>query len=481
MRDEHPDEADRRPRHLAVEDVVRAVALGRLDGRRRRQHHHQAEHHEHGDDDADHVVGDRRRPALDVPQPTGAVVGAGRARRRAGRRAGTWSAPPCSRSSASRRRSATDAPAPADASARAWHRRVASSCCSDRCRVVRARGGGSRRRGPGSRRRGTSRSWRSPATAARRRRVGPAAPARSTASAIDAAVTTGAAPANVAATTSAASPMATTARSRVGLGGHRRQVEPLVQPAGDQHDVVERPDRHRRGVRRRRLGVVVPAHAAGVADELDAVRRADERRQPGGDRVGPDEPGLEHERGGGEPVGEVVGQRPAQRGDRRRARPAGRRSIARRRRGSRRRSGRTCGGGPGAAREVGHHDGIGGEADGDVVGPLLAEDPRLGGLVGGHRGVPVEVVGRQVEPRRGVAAERARSTPAGSSCTRRRRRRRRGRAPRRAARRCCRRRPTRTPPAREHLDGHSVVVVLPSVPVTASIGRGPPGRSCSHR
>ena len=65
---------------------------------------------------------------------------------------------------------------------------------------------------------------------------------------------------------------------------------------------------------------------------------------------------------------------------------------------------RTCDAGREPA-EVGHHGGIVGEADGDVVGSLLGEDPRLGGLVGGHRGVPVEVVGRQVEPRGGVATE----------------------------------------------------------------------------
>ncbi len=39
----------------------------------------------------------------------------------------------------------------------------------------------------------------------------------------------------------------------------------------------------------------------------------------------------------------------------------------------------------------------------------------------------------------------------------------------------------RTPPAASISTAHSVVVVLPSVPVTASIGRGPPGRSCSQR
>ena len=65
--DQHPDEPEAGPGDLPAEDVVRAVALRRLDGRRRRQHHHQTEHHEHGDDDADDVVGGGRRAALDVP------------------------------------------------------------------------------------------------------------------------------------------------------------------------------------------------------------------------------------------------------------------------------------------------------------------------------------------------------------------------------------------------------------------------------
>ncbi len=59
--------------HLAVEDVVRAVALGGLDASRRRQHHHQAEHHEHGDDD------DRSRSTRPAPGR------AGRPRSRCGR------------------------------------------------------------------------------------------------------------------------------------------------------------------------------------------------------------------------------------------------------------------------------------------------------------------------------------------------------------------------------------------------------------
>ena len=100
--------------------------------------------------------------------------------------------------------------------------------------------------------------------------------------------------------------MATTARMRSGSAAIGREVEALVQPAGDEHDVVEGPDGDRRGVRRRRLGVVVPAHAVGLADELDAVRRADERGQRGGDGVRPDEPGSSTRAAAASAVGQVV-------------------------------------------------------------------------------------------------------------------------------------------------------------------------------
>ena len=112
-----------------------------------------------------------------------------------------------------------------------------------------------------------------------------------------------------------------------------------------------------------------------------------------------------------------------------------------------------------------------------ATSPRLLEPPHpgLGGAVGVHRGVPVLVVLGEVQPHRGVGPEARRSRRAGSWCTRRRTRRRRRRARRRVACRCCRR---RSPVARRRATSRppcSVVVVLPSVPVTASIGRGPPG------
>ena len=216
--------------------------------------------------------------------------------------------------------------------------------------------------------------------------------------------------------------------------------------------MVERLDRHRRGVRRRRLGVVEPAHAVGVADELDAVRRSDERAERGRDRVGgPARPASSARAAAARPFVTSCGQRAAHRGDRgeRPGRPGqhgvrprpgdvvvgaarGERPVARRRR-----------------RQVAHHDRVVGEADGGVGRSLLGEDACLGRLVARHAGVPVEVVGREVQPHRGVGRGTARSTPAGSSCTRRRTRRRRGRGRRRVACRCCRRRPPgrRPPPA----------------------------------
>ena len=137
------------------------------------------------------------------------------------------------------------------------------------------------------------------------------------------------------------------------LGCHRAQVEALVQPAGDQHDMVEPTDRGRRGVRGRGLGVVEPLHAVGVADELDAVRRAREGRQ-GGRRPRPasTETGLEDEGRRGEPVGESCGS------DRRRlatgaSGPVGPASCACdpiRRPGSRHPRGRTSAAAPGAVR-----------------------------------------------------------------------------------------------------------------------------------
>ena len=56
-------------------------------------------------------------------------------------------------------------------------------------------------------------------------------------------------------------------------------------------------------------------------------------------------------------------------------------------------------------RQVGDHRRVAGEADGHVGGALIGEDLGLRRRVGLHRLVPVEVIGRQVEPRRRLAAE----------------------------------------------------------------------------
>ena len=50
-----PTDAEHGPHRLLVEEPPRRVALVQLSDRRRRQHHHQAEHDEHGDDHGDHV------------------------------------------------------------------------------------------------------------------------------------------------------------------------------------------------------------------------------------------------------------------------------------------------------------------------------------------------------------------------------------------------------------------------------------------
>ena len=110
--------------------------------------------------------------------------------------------------------------------------------------------------------------------------------------------------------------MATTARIRSGVGGHRRQVETLVAPAGDEHDVPESTDRRGRRMWGRRLRVVEPGDATRFGDQLDAVRRADERGQRRGHRGNVAKSGLEHQGGGRQAVGDVVGQAAAHRGHR---------------------------------------------------------------------------------------------------------------------------------------------------------------------
>ena len=118
-----------------------------------------------------------------------------------------------------------------------------------------------------------------PATAARRRRAGAARRRPRRRRAIESATTTGRTPANAAATSPAASPMATTARIRRRPRRAGAEVEALVAAAGDQHDGVESRERRQRGVRRRRLGVVVPPHASMLAHQRHAMGEARERTQ----------------------------------------------------------------------------------------------------------------------------------------------------------------------------------------------------------
>jgi hypothetical protein len=189
----------------------------------------------------------------------------------------------------------------------------------------------------------------------------------------------------------------------LGRGGHRRQIETLVASTGDEHDVIEAVDRRRCGMRRRRLRVVEPGDAAGVGDELDAMRRPDERGQRRRHRSRVGQPALEHEGGGGKPVGDVVGQAAPHRRDRRDLATrgdqrtvldpvvgavAGERDVATRRES-----------------EMMHHRGVVGVADRDVARELVGEDASLGGRVGRQRPVPIEMVGGEVEPGRGVGAE----------------------------------------------------------------------------
>ena len=396
MRDEHPDEADRRPRHLAGEDVVRAVALGRLDGRRRRQHHHQAEHHEHGDDDADHVVGGRRRAALDVPH-AGPVGVARRSRRRRG---GAPRRRPVRRRRAAaraacRRRSATDVragrrdvvavigrvahhPAPDESSSRSLHeaaevvaaRRVAAvgvpveagaprrqqHDVAGRASVAGLVDGLGHRRRPsrpaptpanvvgddvGGLRRSATTARMRPGSAAIGARSRPlfSPPAMSTTWS-KARIATDAACGVVALESLYQRTPPASPTSSMRCGGPTNDASPAATASGPTSPVSS----------------TRAAAARPLVRSWGSARRsaATRRERPGGPTsTAPARPGDV-----------VVG--------------AGQR--------------RTCGGGPGAAREVGHHDRVGGEADGDVVGALLAEDARLGGLVGGHRGVPVEVV-----------------------------------------------------------------------------------------
>ena len=113
------------------------------------------------------------------------------------------------------------------------------------------------------------------------------------------------------------------------LGRHRREVEALVAAAGDEHDVVEGarspPTRRAAWWPWSRCTRRTPSR---LADELDAVRRPGERGERGGDRVRSASPRLQHQRGRGQAVGEVVGQAAAQRARPAASSPAGPTSVS---------------------------------------------------------------------------------------------------------------------------------------------------------
>ena len=69
----------------------------------------------------------------------------------------------------------------------------------------------------------------------------------------------------------------------------RGEVDPLVPTAGDEHDRVEPVEGRHGGMRRRRLGVVVPDDPVHFGDPLEPVRQPVEAGQGVGYRlpVGP--------------------------------------------------------------------------------------------------------------------------------------------------------------------------------------------------
>ena len=197
--------------------------------------------------------------------------------------------------------------------------------------------------------------------------------------------------------------MATTGADALGLGRHRRQVETLVAPAGDEHDVVEARDR-----RRAACGVVAleslnqatpPAsptssmRCGGPTNEASAAATDVTSASPVSSTSAAAARPLVTSWGRLRRIDATAAISPC--GDEQRpvldavvGAGRGERDVAARRAG-----------------EVAHHLGVVGETDGDVVGALVGEDLALGGGVGRQRAVPVEVVGGQVEPRRASAAE----------------------------------------------------------------------------
>ena len=322
---------------------------------------------------------------------------------------------------------------------------------------LRRRAAGSRRRAPDSRRRGTSRSWRTPATAARRRRLARARSAiahrlrpstwrRST----------GSTPANAAVDLVGRLADRDDGLDALRLGRQRRQVEALVAAAGEQHDAS------------RTTRIAVSA-ACGVVAFESLNQRTPSRSPSGSMRCGGNanarEPRVDVRRRRRARSRCTPPPRPARwsgragtagRGSPRDANATARAdevaAVARRRRcGSRRRrdANVTWRAGAVASRRI--TTGSSAQPMATSVGRWCARcspsPPRTTAI----ERVPVLVVGCEVQPDRRLGAERRAATRAGSCCTRRRRRRRRRRARRRAAPRCCRPRPRDGRPALEHV------------------------------
>ena len=218
-------------------------------------------------------------------------------------------------------------------------------------------------------------------------------------------------------------------RRRAGAPGSAigAQVETLVLPTGDEHDVVEGADRGQRGVGRRRLRVVVPAHAPSSATSWMRWWGPHERGERRATASGSARPVSSTSGSRGECVGEVVGQRRSQAtgATRRRRRRAVERAVvdvvvgagARERAVHRGRGRRQCRATVGSAAKP----------MATSSGPA-APEPRLGA-----RYVAIERCqswwsGARFSHTPAFGPEPSSSWPGGSSCTRRRTRRRRGRA-----------------------------------------------------
>ena len=92
------------------------------------------------------------------------------------------------------------------------------------------------------------------------------------------------------------------------LGRHAGEVEALVAPAGQQHDVGEAADRRDGGVWRGCLRVVEPARSGELADRLDPVRRMLEHRQSLGHGSRARQARLDGDGGSSQRVADIVWQ-----------------------------------------------------------------------------------------------------------------------------------------------------------------------------